>query len=137
MKLCEVMGQMSKLAPTSFKILEQFRDPADYNELMSVLLGSGSPNVSHLKPVAKNILQRRNWIWVLTHPELGEDHIHPDRSVFPHPAVVCAWNGTGICLIAGRVSLLRKSFPPLMAVCSHVHRGAVGGVGTGGSAGEA
>ena len=92
-KLCEVMEQKSKLAPTSFKILEQFRDPADYNKLLGAMLGSTSPNVSHLKSLAKGILQRRNWIWVLMHPELDTDHIHPDRSVFPQPASICFRNG--------------------------------------------
>ena len=86
-KVCERMEEKCKVTPTSFKIIEQFRDPDDYDQLLGEMLASPSPNVSNLKTLAKGILQRRNWIWVLTHPDLDEDYIHPDRSVFLHPVL--------------------------------------------------
>ena len=86
-KVCERMEEKCKITPTSFKFIEQFRDPADFDQLLGEMLASPSPNVSNLKTLAKGILQRRNWIWVLTHPDLGEEYIHPDRSVFLHPVL--------------------------------------------------
>ena len=86
-KVCERMEEKCKVTPTSFKIIEQFRDPDDCDQLLGEMLASPSPNVSNLKTLAKGILQRRNWIWVLTHPDLNEDYIHPDRSVFLQPVL--------------------------------------------------
>ena len=72
----------TKVVATSFKCLEQFRDPEDFREFTSVLLADpGKCNVAAMKSLAKDIMMRRWWKWVLCHPLLDEQHIHPERSV--------------------------------------------------------
>ena len=77
----------TRVTAASFKITEGFRDPADYRELVSVLLNESTKcNLSSMRSVAKGILNRRWWHWLLMHPELKEDRIHGSRSMFPvHP----------------------------------------------------
>ena len=68
-----------------FKMLEQFRDPADYRAPLAVMFpdSGDQPRVHNLHSVTHNILQRRNWTWLLGHPGVGR-LVHPDRSMPSH-----------------------------------------------------
>ena len=78
----KAMERRGKVVATSFKVTEQYRDPSDYRELVSVVLSDVSKHtVSGFKLAAQEILFRRFWIWILCHPQLGPDYIHPDRSM--------------------------------------------------------
>ena len=88
-KVVERLQQRGKVVPTSFLILAQFRDPADFGELLSVMLNENTKcNLAHMRQVAGEIMQRRYWIWVLCHPLLSDQFIHPSRSVYSHPLCV-------------------------------------------------
>ena len=90
-EMCSVMEE--SLGVGLFKMLERFRDPADYRALLAAMFNGTSvhPNVTNLHSVAHEILQRRNWIWLLGHPGFTR-HIHQDRSMHPF-VVVWLWNG--------------------------------------------
>ena len=56
----QLLEAKGKVVPTSFKVLEQFRDPADYEELVSVMLHESKRcNLSAMKAMAKEILQHK------------------------------------------------------------------------------
>ena len=71
-----------RIGPNTFQVLESFRCPEDFQELMAVMLQDETKcNMAAVKTVSKAILQKRWWHWVLTHPDLGPEYIHPDRSM--------------------------------------------------------
>ena len=88
-----------KMGPSSFKILESFKCPEDFQELMAVMLQDETRcNMAAIKTVSKAILQKRWWHWVLTHPELGPEYIHPDRSMYhPHGITKDSFSGFHPC----------------------------------------
>ena len=91
-KVVERLQQKGRVAPTSFLILAQFRDPADYSELLNTMIHESTKcNLAQMRQVAGEILQRRYWLWVLCHPQLGADYIHPTRRV-PSLLLLCVWS---------------------------------------------
>ena len=47
-------------------------------------------NMAAVKTVSKQILQKRWWNWVLSHPGLGPEYIHPDRTMHTSPGITQA-----------------------------------------------
>lgn len=86
----EDMEKHGSVRPGTFKVLQQMTVPADYTELLQKLR---NPTVkttgTRMKALAKDILRKRWWQWLLEHPELGPDHIHPSRSMLLHVLVPC------------------------------------------------
>ena len=79
----EHMEQNGNVRPGTFKMMQQLTVPADYTELISKLR---NPTIkctaTRMKQCMKEILRKRWWSWLLEHPDLGTDYIHPSRSVF-------------------------------------------------------
>lgn len=74
----------AKLSPYSFKVLEQFRDPADFHEVARQMLDDRHKATAvRFATEAQRILRARWWIWVLQHPGLTEEEVHPTKSMFP------------------------------------------------------
>jgi hypothetical protein len=90
-KIVERMEEKgAAVAPGSFKPLEPFRHPEDYQTLtLEMLKPNVHANPSTLKQVAGRILQRRWWTWLLEHPGLGVDIMHPTRSMFAVSMLLC------------------------------------------------
>ena len=80
--MCPVLED--SLGVLVFKALERFRDPADYRALLAAMFNgtSAEPNVRNLHSVTHELLQRRNWLWLLDHPFVGH-WVHADRSMLP------------------------------------------------------
>ena len=96
----KAMESRGKVVATSFKVIEQFRDPSDYRELASVVLSDTSKHsVSGFKLAAQEILNRRFWLWILCHPQLGPEYIHPTRSM-SSPARSCLLVSRGDCVLS-------------------------------------
>lgn len=77
------MEKDSKPTPGTFRPLEGIADPADFDDFMRSYLAEPKKTVDKLKFHCENILTDRYWKWLLNHPDLGEERIHPSRSVPP------------------------------------------------------
>lgn len=87
-EVCREMEKVGKVGAYSLKPLEAVTVPEDWQKIATQLL---QPNVkataARLKDIVTKTLMDRWWQWVLMHPELGPEHIHPSRSMHHFPSV--------------------------------------------------
>jgi hypothetical protein len=81
--LLTLMEADAKPTPGSFKPVESFSVPEDYEKLVASFIGEEKHTVERLRRLCDKILKNRWWRWVLMHPGLQEDRIHPSRSMHP------------------------------------------------------
>ena len=85
----DMMREMEKVAPggrlTPGQLrpaLEGLADPEDFRMVVSKMTTAAEkPTIDRLKKVSQEVKWRRYWQWVLDHPSLGPDKIHPTRSM--------------------------------------------------------
>ena len=70
------------------KAVEQLKVPADLHDLTNELSQQVHPNPNQLRAAVTRLMEQRNWLWLLQHPDLGPDHIHPSRSM---PRLLPLW----------------------------------------------
>ena len=76
------MENHGSIRPGTFKTMERLQVPADYVELLRRLQNPDHKcTATRMKQLLREILMRRSWQWVLMHPDLGLDRIHPSRSM--------------------------------------------------------
>lgn len=72
----------AKVSANTFKILESLRDPEDFRQLTAEMLDKRyPPTVQRLRSLHNAIQRSRWWTWILQHPALGPELIHPTKSV--------------------------------------------------------
>ena len=79
-----------RIVPGAFKVLEPFRVPEDYDTLMRRLKAEAENdkiNPDKLKRFATEIIRKRWYTWLLTHPDLKDEHVHSSRRMSPRPRV--------------------------------------------------
>ena len=77
-------GRPATVTPGMFKVLERMYVPADYEELMAEFMKDATPSTaSCFTALVTKIVRRRNWTWLLTHPELQDKDVHPTRRMHP------------------------------------------------------
>ena len=101
--------EMSGLVrPGTFKPLERLQVPADYVELVRRLQNPDFKcTATRMRTLLKEILAKRSWQWLLQHPDLGTEWIHPSRSMclpcsvdcFGCGLIPCGWQA-GTCVDA-------------------------------------
>ena len=80
-------GRQVTVAPGTFKPLERMYVPEDYDELLAEFMKDGAPaTAQYFTQLVGKIVRRRNWTWLLTHPDLKPSDIHPSRRV---PVLCC------------------------------------------------
>jgi hypothetical protein len=75
----KAMELNSRITLSTFKPLEQMRDPGDFNEVTSLMEATARPTGQLFKTTVHKVLERRWWHWCLCHPQLGGDKIHESR----------------------------------------------------------
>ncbi len=83
--LLKIMEREAKPTPGSFKPVEAFCHPEDYRKLVDKFLAEEKRTVDLFRKHCDQILKNRYWRWILMHPGLGEDRIHPSRSMLLNP----------------------------------------------------
>lgn len=121
----EVVRKMEKtkrVVPNGFKPLEGFRVPEDYDTLVTKLLAMAEDdriNPDRMRKLAADILRNRWWTWILLHPEMPDDKVHPSRRMPRcHLNIMCvthgskvADSGTGTPVSHSRSRPMRHAFP--------------------------
>ena len=79
--LLKLMEQDAKPTPTPFKCVEAINQPDDYQKVVQNMLIEKKKTVDRLRFHCDHIVRDRWWKWTLLHPGLGEQYIHPTRSV--------------------------------------------------------
>ena len=83
-QLLTEMEAVGKLTGYTFKPLEPLVHPDDWQRVVSMMGSCGTkPTAMKLRECATIVVQERWWSWVLLHPDLGPEDIHPSRSVLP------------------------------------------------------
>jgi hypothetical protein len=60
---------------------------ADVHKVLSSIESStAKPTATALRQLCSDTLDDRMWRWLLLHEDLGEEHIHPSKSMFPPSA---------------------------------------------------
>ena len=94
-EVVEAMEKNSKISANTFKALEQFRVPEDHYALLATLKSAPKPTGGTFATAARDILLQRYWRWVLTHKDLGPEHIHESRSML-HASHQLQGGGNGV-----------------------------------------
>lgn len=76
------MERDAKPTPGSFKCLDGMVDQEDFESFVERFIAEPKHTVDKLRHLAEKIIRGRWWKWVLLHPDLGEDLIHPSRRMF-------------------------------------------------------
>jgi hypothetical protein len=87
-QMIAMMEKKKKVVPLAFKVTEGLRDPEDYDTLVTKMLAMAENdriNPDRLRHVAQDLLRKRWWHWILLHPQMPDDKVHPSRSVHPLP----------------------------------------------------
>jgi hypothetical protein len=82
----EVVKKVEERSPTplaaSFgKVMEPLRVPEDMHEVADAMLAEDKPSVTMFNQKVRDVLLRRWWSWVLFHPQLQPQYVHPSRGV--------------------------------------------------------
>jgi hypothetical protein len=110
-------GGSKKVGPYAFKVMEPFTVPDDYLKVATIMKdGSKKATPQRLRMVAGAVLRDRYWSWLLLHPGLGEDRIHPSRSVSPMPSLPPSIPPYFCIAFSRPVLLLCVPFPCCLAV---------------------
>ena len=81
------MEAVDKVTAGTFRVLEHVVVTDDYKSIIAEMdPGLGRPTSARLRAVTHEILKARHWQWVIMHPGLDSQYIHPTRSVL-HPPV--------------------------------------------------
>ena len=87
----------SAVSGNTLRCMEGMSTPEDVLKVLSKVQADPRPTASLLRSVAAEVQDDRRWTWLLCHPDLTPEHIHPSRSMLPpcHPCVVqggvCDW----------------------------------------------
>ena len=65
----------------SFKALESVTMDEDYEKIINMTELEKKLNVGGFQNIVKKVVRQRWWIWVLQHPGLQPDRVHPSRGV--------------------------------------------------------
>lgn len=80
--LQKIEEKQGRLVATFPKCLEPMAVPEDMHNLADQILASEQrPSVPLFQARAKHIIRERWWDWVLMHPSLQPDYVHPTRGV--------------------------------------------------------
>ena len=83
LSVIEDLETNGKVTGYLFKCMEQLCVPEDWQRVANLMQ---MPNVKatamRLREVTASVVRERWWTWVLQHPELTGQYIHPSRSVF-------------------------------------------------------
>ena len=71
-----------RVSGNSFRVMEGIYVPEDYTKIVEKVRAGDNVNTSRMREVATEVLTERWWSWVLLHPDLPEDKVHPSRRVF-------------------------------------------------------
>ena len=72
-----------RLSGGVMRVFEPVLVPEDFDRVTGLMdPGLAKPTVARLRSITRDVLTARYWKWVLLHPELPEDMIHPSRRVF-------------------------------------------------------
>lgn len=84
-------GQGTKVSPYAFKCLEGLRDPADFHEVVGVMTDERiKPTAMRLKAEVTRICRARWWTWILQHPKLTTEDVHPSKRMTPFCFADCS-----------------------------------------------
>ena len=80
----------SAVSGNTLRCMEGMSTPEDVLKVLSKVQADPRPTASLLRSVAAEVQDDRRWTWLLCHPDLTPEHIHPSRSMLPpcHPCVV-------------------------------------------------
>lgn len=70
------------VTPYAFKCMEAMILQKDFEKLIKEGKLETKPNVQWLKQTVHDIVRMRYWTWVLMHPGLRPERVHPDKGVF-------------------------------------------------------
>jgi hypothetical protein len=70
------------VGPYAFKPLEGMILKMDFDQLIKRGKLEARPNVQWLKVTAAEIIRDRYWKWLLLHPQLQPERVHPDKGLF-------------------------------------------------------
>jgi hypothetical protein len=77
-------GRPVAVGPGTFKTLERMYVPTDYDELLAEFMRDSAPaTAAYFSSLVTKIVRRRNWTWILEHPELKDSDVHPTRRMLP------------------------------------------------------
>ena len=71
------------VSPYAFKVLEGMVINEDFLTLANRGLMAEKLSMGVFQNIARKLIRKRWWVWVLTHPELG-DRVHSTRGMFAH-----------------------------------------------------
>ena len=82
-----------KIAVGALRCLEALYHPDDFKALaFSMKDESLNQNPARLRAETLKLVRQRHWTWVLLHPGLTQQYIHPERSMFASTHAVCVWD---------------------------------------------
>ena len=107
-----------RLSGGVMRVFEPVLVPEDFDRVTGLMdPGLAKPTVARLRSITRDVLTARYWKWVLLHPDLTDDMIHPSRRVFaptlatqPSPSLWCPGHpggrrgtmvGGGVCRRGG------------------------------------
>ena len=72
-----------KINGSSFRIMEAMYCPEDYHKVVSELALEETISIATFKAAVYRVLSARWLQWCICHPEVGDDRVHPSRSMLP------------------------------------------------------
>ena len=74
-------GGGDRVTGNSFRILEGIYVPEDYVKIVDKVRSGDAITTARMREIATEVLSERWWTWVLLHPDLPDDKVHPSRSM--------------------------------------------------------
>ena len=72
-----------KINGSSFRIMEAMYCPEDYHKVVSELSLEETISIATFKAAVYRVLSARWLQWCICHPEVGDERVHPSRSMLP------------------------------------------------------
>ena len=81
-------GRPVAIGPGTFKVLERMYVPDDFEEVLAEFMKDSTPaTAATFVATVMRVVKRRNWKWLLEHPELKDSDVHTTRRMNPFPVV--------------------------------------------------
>ena len=93
-------GRPVAIGPGTFKVLERMYVPDDYEEVLAEFMKDSTPaTAATFSATVMRVVKRRNWTWLLKHPELKDSDVHTTRRMDPYPVCCVSSCGSGVTCI--------------------------------------
>jgi hypothetical protein len=78
------LERSSKVSGSTLRTMEGMTNPDDLLKIVRLVnAAEGKVTVSTLRDITAKVQTERWWTWLLTHPQLTDEDIHPTRRMLP------------------------------------------------------